>query len=242
MGEGIEIFAATNLTIVEQRLVDAILICPYNTAIMPFANVIVIDHPVIKTKLTELRDFGSEHRKFRTLLDEIAMLMTYEVTRDWPTRPCPVRTPMEQTIGHALARQVTLVPILRAGLGMADGVLKVLPDARMGHLGVYRDEKTLEPISYYQKLPPDISGTEVLLIDPMLATGGSGSAAVSILKAAGVTSMKFLCLVAAPEGIDAFHQHHPEVPIYCAAIDRQLNEKGYILPGLGDAGDRIFGT
>jgi uracil phosphoribosyltransferase len=209
---------------------------------MSLSNVIVVDHPVIKTKLTELRDFSADHRKFRTLLDEIASLMTYEVTRDWPTRPRPVRTPMEQMIGHTLARQVTLVPILRAGLGMADGVLKVLPDARMGHLGVYRDEKTLEPVSYYKKLPPDIAATEVLLIDPMLATGGSGSAAVSFLKNAGVTSMKFLCLVAAPEGIEAFHAHHPEVPIYCAAVDRQLNENGYILPGLGDAGDRIFGT
>ncbi len=209
---------------------------------MASQNVIIVDHPVIQTKLTELRDFAADHRKFRTLLDEIASLMTYEVTRDWPTRPRPVRTPLEQTIGHVLARQVTLVPILRAGLGMADGVLKILPDARMGHLGVYRDEKTLEPVSYYQKLPPDIAATEVLLIDPMLATGGSGSAAVSFLKAAGVTSMKFVCLVAAPEGIEALHRQHPEVPIYCAAVDRQLNERGYILPGLGDAGDRIFGT
>jgi uracil phosphoribosyltransferase len=209
---------------------------------MPNGNVIVIEHPVIQTKLSELRDFSSDHRKFRALLDEIAMLMVYEVTRDWPTRPKPVRTPLEQTVGKVLARQVTLVPILRAGLGMADGVLQILPDARLGHLGVYRDEKTLEPVSYYQKLPPDIAQTEVLLIDPMLATGGSGSAAVSVLKKAGVTSMKFVCLVAAPEGIDALHRQHPEVPIYCAAIDRQLNDKGYILPGLGDAGDRIFGT
>jgi uracil phosphoribosyltransferase len=134
------------------------------------------------------------------------------------------------------------VPILRAGLGMAEGVLRILPDARMGHLGVYRNEKTLEPVSYYQKLPPDIAQTEVLLIDPMLATGGSAISAVTVLKNAGVTGMKFVCLVAAPEGIQALHQHHPEVPIYTAAIDRQLNEKGYILPGLGDAGDRIFGT
>src|ERR1700761_2207894 len=164
-------------------------------------NVIIIDHPVIQTKLAELRDFSADHRKFRTLLDEIASLMTYEVTRDWPTKPRPVRTPMEQTIGQTLARQVTLVPILRAGLGMADGVLKVLPDARMGHLGVYRDHATLEPVSYYQKLPPDIADTEVLLIDPMLATGGSGCAAVSFLKNAGVKHMRFVCLVAAPEGI-----------------------------------------
>ena len=207
-----------------------------------FSNVIVVDHPVIQTKLTELRDFSADHRKFRALLDEIASLMVYEVTRDWPTKPRPVQTPLERTTGKVLARQVTLVPILRAGLGMADGVLRLLPDARMGHLGVYRDEATLEPVTYYQKLPPDIASTEVLLIDPMLATGGSGTAAVSFLKNAGVTSMKFVCLVAAPEGIANLHRQHPEVPIYCAAIDRQLNEKGYILPGLGDAGDRIFGT
>src|SRR5215210_2663484 len=209
---------------------------------MTSSNVIVIDHPVVQTKLTELRDFSADHRKFRTLLDEIAMLMTYEVTRDWPTTPRPVQTPLERTTGKILSRQVTLVPILRAGLGMADGVLKLLPDARLGHLGVYRDEQTLEPVSYYQKLPPDIADTEVLLIDPMLATGGSGSAAIAFLKKAGVASMKFVCLVAAPEGIAAVHREHPEVPICCAAIDRELNQKGYILPGLGDAGDRIFGT
>jgi uracil phosphoribosyltransferase len=206
------------------------------------ANVHVINHPVIQTKLTELRDFTTDHREFRALLDEIASLMVYEVTRDWPTRPRVVQTPLEKFTGIELARKVTLVPILRAGLGMADGVLSMLPDARMGHLGVYRNETTLEPVSYYSKLPPDIADTEVLLIDPMLATGGSGSAAVQFLKNAGVTSMKFVCLVAAPEGIAMLHKHHPEVPIYTAAIDRELNEKGYIVPGLGDAGDRIFGT
>lgn len=205
-------------------------------------NVHLIDHPVVQTKLTELRDYSADHRKFRELLDEIAMLMTYEVTRDWPTSPRPIRTPLEPMIGNVLARQVTLVPILRAGLGMADGVLRILPDARMGHLGVRRDESTLEPIAYYQKLPPDIAETEVLVIDPMLATGGSASAAVAFLKQAGVRSMKFVCLVAAPEGIAALHKDHPEVPIYTAAVDRQLNDKGYIMPGLGDAGDRIFGT
>ncbi len=209
---------------------------------MTSPNVILLDHPVIQTKLTELRDFTADHRKFRALLDEIAGLMVYEVTRDWPTKSQPVQTPLEKTVGKVLARQVTLVPILRAGLGMADGVLKLLPDARMGHLGVRRNEETLEPMTYYQKLPPDIAETEVLLIDPMLATGGSGSAAISYLKKAGVLSMKFVCLVAAPEGIAAVHRQHPEVPIYTAAIDRQLNDKGYILPGLGDAGDRIFGT
>lgn len=205
-------------------------------------NVFFVDHPVIQTKLTELRDYTTDHRKFRALLNEIASLMVYEVTRDWPTTPRPVQTPLERTTGRVLARRVTLVPILRAGLGMSDGVLRLLPEARLGHLGVYRDEKTLEPVSYYKKLPPDIASTEVLLIDPMLATGGSGSAAAQVLKESGVTSMKFVCLVAAPEGIAAVHRQHPELPIYCAAIDRELNEKGYILPGLGDAGDRLFGT
>lgn len=209
---------------------------------MDLPNVIQINHPVVQTKLTALRDATTGHREFRELLNEIAGLMVYEVTRDWPTRSLKVRTPMEEMTGATLARSITLVPILRAGLGMTDGVLKLLPDARMGHLGVYRDHETLEPVSYYQKLPPDIAHTEVLLIDPMLATGGSGSAAVSFLKKAGVKHMRFVCLVAAPEGIAAVHKLHPEVPIYCAAVDRQLNDKGYILPGLGDAGDRIFGT
>lgn len=205
-------------------------------------NVILITHPVVQTKLTELRDYSSDHMKFRAVLEEAASLMVYEVTRDFPTKPKIVQTPMEKTTGQVLARHVTLVPILRAGLGMAGGVLRLLPEARLGHLGVYRDEKTLEPVPYYQKLPPDIAATEVLLIDPMLATGGSAIAAADYLKKAGVTAMRFVCLVAAPEGIQAFHAHHPEVSIYCAAVDRQLDDRGYILPGLGDAGDRIFGT
>src|SRR5918999_5529349 len=209
---------------------------------MALPNVIVIDHPVVQTKLTELRDYTTDHRKFRALLDEIAGLMVYEVTRDWPTMPRPVQTPLERTTGRILARRVTLVPILRAGLGMADGVLRLLPEARLGHFGVYRDEATLTPVSYYKKLPPDVATTEVLLIDPMLATGGSALAAVAYLKGAGATSIRLVCLVAAPEGILALHAQHPEVPIYCAAVDRQLNERAYILPGLGDAGDRIFGT
>jgi len=202
----------------------------------------VIHHPVIETKMTELRDVSADSRTFRGLLDEIASLMVYEVTRDWPTRPQIVQTPLQKTKGRVLARQVTLVPILRAGLGMVSGILRMLPDARIGHLGVQRDEQTLEPISYYAKLPPDTASSEVLLIDPMLATGGSAVACARFLKDAGVTSMRFVCLVAAPEGIAAFHAAHPDIPIYCAAIDRKLNSKGYILPGLGDAGDRIFGT
>jgi len=216
---------------------------PHSAAFtMPLPNVIVIDHPVVQTKLAELRDFTADHRKFRALLDEIASLMVYEVTRDWPTTSRVVQTPMERTTGRVLARPVTLVPILRAGLGMADGVLRLLPEARLGHFGVYRDETTLAPVSYYKKLPPDVAATEVLLIDPMLATGGSALAAVAFLKGAGATAIRLVCLVAAPEGIQALHAQHPEIPVYCAAVDRQLNERGYILPGLGDAGDRIFGT
>src|SRR5215471_389048 len=163
---------------------------------MAISNVTLIEHPVIQTKLTELRDIATEPRKFRALLNEIASLMVYEVTRNWPTKPRPIRTPMEEMTGCALARPITLVPILRAGLGMADGVLRLLPDARLGHLGVRRDETTLQPIAYYQKLPPDIAQTEVLLIDPMLATGGSAVAAVDFLRKANVKAMKFLCLVA----------------------------------------------
>ena len=204
--------------------------------------VIVIDHPVIQTKLARLRDVTTDHYAFRSLLEEIAMLMTYEVTRDWPTVETSIQTPLETTVGRTLSRAVTLVPILRAGLGMTSGVLRVLTDAHVGHLGVRRDETTLEPIEYYRKLPPDVAQTEVLLIDPMLATGGSAAGAITLLKAAGVGSMKFVCLVASPEGVQSVHAQHPDVPIYTAAIDRQLNEKGYILPGLGDAGDRIFGT
>lgn len=202
----------------------------------------VIDHPVIRTKLSELRDLSTRHRAFRSLLDEIAMLMTYEVTRDWPTVPRTIQTPLETMTGHALARKVTLVPILRAGLGMTDGVLRILPEARLGHLGMRRNEQTLKPEPYYHKLPPDVAETEVLLIDPMLATGGSAVAAVTYLRQAGVKPLRLMCLVAAPEGIRALHAEHPDVPVFCAAVDRQLNERGFILPGLGDAGDRIFGT
>jgi uracil phosphoribosyltransferase len=209
---------------------------------MALPAVVVVDHPVVQTKLAELRDRATDSRKFRGLLNEIAALMVYEATRGWPTTSRAVDTPLERTTGVTLARPITLVPILRAGLGMADGVLRLLPDARLGHLGVRRNEEALEPLAYYQKLPPDIADTEVLLVDPMLATGGSGSAAVSFLKQARVTSMRFVCVVAAPEGIRTLSAHHPEVPIYTAAIDRELDERGFILPGLGDAGDRLFGT
>ena len=208
------------------------------------SQLIVIDHPVIRTKLTELRDFSTGHREFRQLVEEVAMLMTYEITRTMPTRPRPVQTPLERVTGHAMAQPVTLVPILRAGLGMTSGVMKILPDVRVGHVGLQRNEETVQPVAYYHKLPPDVAETQVIIVDPMLATGGSAASAVGFLKGAGVpaSAMKFMCLVAAPEGIARLQAEHPEVPIYAAAVDRQLNEKAYILPGLGDAGDRIFGT
>jgi uracil phosphoribosyltransferase len=205
-------------------------------------NVIVIDHPVVQTKLTELRDFTADHRKFRALLDEIASLMVYEVTRQWPTTARPVQTPMERTTGRVLARRVTLVPILRAGLGMADGVLRLLPEARLGHFGVYRDEATLTPVSYYRKLPPDVADTEVLLIDPMLATGGSAVAALDLLRVAGATDIRMICIVAAPEGIALVERHHPNVHIYTPVVDLGLNAHKFIVPGLGDFGDRLYGT
>ena len=205
-------------------------------------NVFLIDHPVVQTKLTELRDYTTDHRKFRALLDEIAGLMVYEVTRDWPTTPRPVQTPLERITGKVLSRQVTLVPILRAGLGMADGVLKLLPDARMGHLGVYRDEESLRPVGYYENVPAGVEDAEVFVVDPMLATGGSATQAIARLKREGARRVTFVCLVAAPEGVKALRTAHPEVPILTAALDRELDENGYIRPGLGDAGDRIFGT
>ena len=207
-------------------------------------TLVTLDHPVIQAKLAELRDAATEHRVFRAVLEEVAMLMTYEITRDMPTRRVEVETPMERTAGVALARPTTLVPVLRAGLGMTGGVTRLLTDVRVGHLGLQRDETTLEPVAYYQKLPPDVAESEVIVVDPMLATGGSAIAAITFLKQHGVPggSIKFMCLVAAPEGVAALHAAHGDVPIYTAAVDRQLNDKGYILPGLGDAGDRIFGT
>ncbi len=203
---------------------------------------ILIDHPIVQSKLTELRDRRTPPARFRTLLEEISCLMAHDATRDWPTIDHAVETPLEKMAGRALARSVTLVPILRAGLGMSSGILKLLPEARVGHIGLYRNEKTLEPFCYYQKLPPDIAETEVLLLDPMLATGGSACAAIGCLKEAGVTQLRFVCLLAAPEGIHRIQTEHPDVPIFCAAIDRQLDHRGYIVPGLGDAGDRAFGT
>lgn len=205
-------------------------------------NVRVFDHPLIQHKLTYLRDESTGHRPFRALLYQIAGLMVFEATRDFPVDTVPVRTPLERTTGQRLRGKITVVPVLRAGLGMAEGVLEMMPEARVGHLGIYRDEQTLEPRAYLRRLPPDLNAGPCLLVDPMLATGGSAVAAIQMLRQAGAADLRMLCLVASPEGIDRLTRLDPALTIYTAAIDRQLNERGYILPGLGDAGDRLYGT
>jgi uracil phosphoribosyltransferase len=205
-------------------------------------GVTVLDHPLIRHKLALLRDARTSSRDFKQLVGEIAALMTYEVTRDLPTETVEVTTPLETTQGEQVAVRLALVPILRAGLGMVEGIHQLIPTARVGHIGLYRDHDTLKPISYYFKVPTPVADHRFLILDPMLATGGSAIAATTRLKEAGARDLALLCLVAAPEGAAAFTTAHPDVPVYVAAMDRQLNEHGYILPGLGDAGDRIFGT
>ncbi len=208
-----------------------------------FANLTIVAHPLIQHKLTILRQRSTSTKDFKQLVNEIAMLMTYEVTRDLPTETVEVDTPLEQTMGRRVAgKKLALVPILRAGLGMVEGIAQLIPSARVGHIGLYRDHETLRPVSYYFKVPAAESDRDFFLLDPMLATGGSAVAAIQTLKDAGAGRIRFLCLVAAPEGVQALLDAHPDVPIFTAALDRQLNEKGYILPGLGDAGDRLFGT
>lgn len=207
------------------------------------SNVTVFNHPLITHKISLMRDENTSSKQFRELVEEIAMLMAYEVFRDLPLKDVKIKTPMaEATVKVLSCKDVAIVPILRAGLGMTGGILNLFPTAKVGHIGLYRDEKTLEPHEYYCKLPADIANRQVILVDPMLATGGSANAAVDFLKARGCTDIKFMCLIAAPEGIKAFTEAHPEIPLYCAALDEKLNEIGYIVPGLGDAGDRIFGT
>lgn len=202
----------------------------------------VVNHPLIKEKMTHLRDQKTKPRNFRRLLDEIAQLLLFEVTRDLPLRETKVTTPLAETTGYELdVTGITVVPILRAGLGFLDAVLDLIPEARVGHIGLTRDEETLEPIKYYCKIPKD-KDAEIILIDPMLATGGSAAAALTMLKQDGYKHFRFMCLVAAPEGVELVNKEHPDVPIYTAALDDHLNEHGYIVPGLGDAGDRVFGT
>ena len=206
-------------------------------------NLHLINHPLVQHKLTLMRKREASTNSFRRLLTELSMLMCYEVTRDMPTQDVEIETPLETMTGKVIdGKKLVLVSILRAGTGILDGMLTVVPGARVGHIGLYRDPKTLRAVEYYFKMPPDMPERDVVVVDPMLATGNSAVAAIDRVKAVKPKSIKFLCLLTCPEGITTLHKAHPEVPIYTAAVDRQLNEHGYILPGLGDAGDRIFGT
>ncbi len=208
-----------------------------------FRKLTVVEHPLVRHKVTMLRDRRTPKKIFKELVDEIAMLMAYEATADLPLEEVEVQTPLEQASGWQVSgKKLTLVPILRAGLGMVEGILRLVPSARVGHIGLYRDHDTLEPVDYYFKVPADVVERDFFVLDPMLATGGSAVSAVTSLKRVGAVRIRFLCLVAAPEGVRRLEDAHPDVPVYCAALDRELNVHGYILPGLGDAGDRLFGT
>ena len=207
------------------------------------SKVVVFDHPLIQHKLSIMRDKRTGVKEFRELLEEIAMLMVYEVTRDLETCEVEVETPICKATCRRLAgHKLTVVPILRAGLGMVDGVLNLVPAAKVGHIGLYRDPETLEPVEYYCKLPADSTERDILVVDPMLATGGSASAAIQFIKNRGCSRIRLINLIAAPEGVERMQKDHPDVDIYIAALDDHLNEHGYIVPGLGDAGDRLFGT
>ncbi len=206
-------------------------------------KVVVCDHPLIQHKLTYIRDENTKTKDFRQLVDEVAMLMAYEITRGLPLEHVEVKTPVAVADGKVISgRMLGLIPILRAGLGMVDGILKLHPTAKIGHVGLYRDPDTLQPVEYYVKLPTDVQQRELIVIDPMLATGGSANAAIKLLKDRGCTPIKLMCLIAAPEGVQAVQEAHPDVDLYVAAVDDYLNDHGYIIPGLGDAGDRLFGT
>ena len=208
-----------------------------------FPNLTVITHPLVQHKLAVLRNKETSKKKFKELVDEIAMLMAYEVTKDLPLKAVEIETPLEKCTQQMIAgKKLTVVPILRAGLGMVEGVVRLIPSARVGHIGLFRDHDTLEPVDYYFKIPGEAEARDFVLLDPMLATGGSASAATASLKRSGASRVRFVCLVAAPEGVQRMLDDHPDVHIFAAALDRQLNDVGYILPGLGDAGDRLFGT
>ncbi|RKD23057.1 uracil phosphoribosyltransferase [Ammoniphilus oxalaticus] len=206
-------------------------------------NLYIFDHPLIQHKLTYIRDKQTGTKEFRELVDEVSLLMAYEITRDLPLQEVEVETPVTTCKSKVIAgKKLGLIPILRAGIGMVDGFLSLIPSAKVGHVGLYRDPETLQPVEYYLKLPSDIQDRVLIVIDPMLATGGSAEAAITALKKRGARQMKLMCLIAAPEGIEKVRAEHPDVDIYVAAIDQQLDEHGYIVPGLGDAGDRLFGT
>ncbi len=203
----------------------------------------IMEHPLIQHKLSMIRDVNTGPKEFRELVEELSMLMAYEVTRDIPVEEVEIQTPLCKTKGKSVSgKKLGIVPILRAGLGMVNGMLKLIPTAKVGHIGIYRDPETLQPVEYYCKLPPDIEERDLILLDPMLATGGSACAGIQFLKERGAKSIKLMCLIAAPEGIDAVCSAHPDVDIYTAAVDEYLNDHAYIVPGLGDAGDRLFGT
>lgn len=206
------------------------------------SKVVVLSHPLIDHKMAKIRDKATETKQFRETVSEIGMLVTYEITRDFETIPKIVETPITTTTAHVLKKPVVIVPILRAGLGMVEGIHNIIPSARIGHVGVYRDEETLEPHEYFAKFPADIAESTVLIVDPMLATGGSASAAITMVKRRGAKDIRFVGLVGCPEGVKRLQKEHPDVDIYLAAMDERLNEKGYIVPGLGDCGDRLFGT
>jgi len=205
-------------------------------------NLTIIDHPLLKRDVTILRDKNTRSHAFRITLRRIASVMAFEVTRDLKLRSTKVRTPLESTKGYVISEEIIIVPVLRAGLGFVEGFLDLLPEAKVGHVGLYRNEETLEPVDYYSRFPASLSKGIVLLLDPMLATGGSGAAAVTFLKNKKAKRIRFVTLVASPEGVKRMRREHPDVHIYSAVLDRELNRRGYILPGLGDAGDRIFGT
>ena len=207
------------------------------------SKVCVFDHPLILHKLSILRDKGTSVKEFRELVSEIAMLMCYEATRDLPLEDVEIETPVARaSVKRIAGKKLAIVPILRAGLGMVDGMVSMMPNVKVGHIGLFRDPETLEPVKYYFKMPPDIDERDVIVVDPMLATGGSASAAIQFLKDDGVKHIKLMCIIGAPEGVERMQKDHPDVDIYVAALDDHLNEHGYIVPGLGDAGDRIFGT
>lgn len=205
-------------------------------------NVHIMTHPLIMHKLTILRDKNTTEKDFRQLVYEIALLMGYEATKDLPVVDHEVETPIAKCIGKSIEKQVALVPILRAGLGMVDAILDLIPASKVGHIGLYRNHDTLNPVEYYCKFPTDIEKRQVIVLDPMLATGGSAVAAIDALKKRNVNKIKFMCIIAAPEGLEVLQKAHPDIEIYAGALDEKLNQNGYIIPGLGDAGDRIFGT
>ncbi|KYD29855.1 uracil phosphoribosyltransferase [Parageobacillus toebii] len=206
-------------------------------------KVYVFDHPLIQHKLTYIRDKNTGTKEFRELVEEVATLMAFEITRDLPLEEVEIETPVSKAKSKVIAgKKLGVIPILRAGIGMVDGILKLIPAAKVGHIGLYRDPETLKPVEYYVKLPTDVEERDFIIVDPMLATGGSAIEAINALKKRGAKSIKFMCLIAAPEGVEAVKKAHPDVDIYIAALDEKLNDHGYIVPGLGDAGDRLFGT